>query len=37
VIGSWALHATGDHHYRPIALGLLTIIALATLAQAITY
>jgi uncharacterized protein len=36
VIGSWAFHATGDHHYRPIALGLLTIIALATLAQAIT-
>jgi uncharacterized protein len=36
VIGSWAFHATGDHHYRPIALGLLTIIALATLVQAIS-
>lgn len=36
ILGSWAFHATGDHHYRPIALGLLTIIALATLAQAIS-
>ena len=36
VIGSWAFHATGDHHYRPIALGLLTIIALATAVQAVT-
>lgn len=35
VIGSWAFHGLGDHHYRPIALGLLTIIALATLAQAL--
>lgn len=36
VIGSLAFHATGDHHYRPIALGLLTLIALATLTQAIS-
>jgi hypothetical protein len=35
VIGSWAFHATGDHHYRPIALVLLTIIALATLLQVV--
>jgi len=36
ILGSWAFHTTGDHHYRPIALGLLTIIAIATLAQAIS-
>jgi hypothetical protein len=36
LIGSWAFHATGDHHYRRIALGLLTIIALATAVQAVT-
>lgn len=34
ILGSWAFHRTGDHHYRPIALGLLTFIALATLWQA---
>jgi hypothetical protein len=35
ILGSSAFHGLGDHHYRPIALGLLTIIALVTLGQAL--
>jgi len=37
IVGSWAFHRTGDHHYRPIALTLLTIIALATLWRALAF
>ncbi len=36
IIGSWAFHAMGDHHYKPIALTLLTLIALVMLVQAVT-
>ncbi len=36
IIGSWAFHAMGDHHYKPIALTLLTLIALVMLVQAVS-
>lgn len=34
ILGTWAFHAMGDHHYKPIALSLLTLIALVMLVQA---